>query len=203
MGTSTIKIKLIASILITSIACKSTQVVRVNSQPTASELTAVNMTPYNVQRSPEPTPISIRNILGTDTARNLGAQSLYMYTLNTPNLVRPYVLGPWNGLCLNEPSLNHIVASVNQAVRNTQNDEFLRLQTLSAHAQRDIAMLQSDFRSVSNGYVAQINERDIAIRDAQITINGLQRNNFWSSVGFGVGGVLLGLGVSGIILLNR
>jgi len=197
------KTKLISGLLVLLTACRSTSNVRVHSQPTASELTAVNMSVYNVQRSPEPTTLSVRSILGTDTARNMGAQSIYIYSPNTPNPVRPYVLGPWNGLCINQPSVDHIAASINQVIRNIQNDEFLRLQTLSAHAQRDIALLQSDFRSVSNGYVAQINERDISLRESQRTIDTLRRNNVWTSVGVGVGGVLLGIGISGIFLLTR
>lgn len=203
MGTTTIKTKLICALLATSIACTNTSNIRVNSQPTSSELTAVNMAPYNVERSPQPTQLSIRSIVGNDTARNIGAQSIYIYSPSTTNPVRPYVLGPWNGLCFNEPSLNHITTSINQAILTTQNDEFLRLQTLSAHAQRDIAMLQSDFRLIREGYQSQINSRDIAIRDAQRTIDTLRRNNIWTSVGVGIGGVLLGLGVSGVVLLTR
>ena len=161
------------------------------------------MSVYNVQRSSEPTTQSVRNILGSDTARNMGAQSIYMYSPSTPNPVRPYVLGPWNGLCINEPSVDHITASINQVVRSVQNDEFLRLQTLSAHAQRDIAILQSDFRLTSNAYQAQINERDISLREAQRNIDILRRNSLWTGIGVGLGGVLLGLGVSGIVLLTR
>lgn len=197
------KTKMIAGLLVAAMACRNTANVRVQSQPTVSELTAVNMLAYNVQRSPEPTALSISSILGSDTARNMGAQAIYIYSPNTPNPVRPYVLGPWNGLCINQPSVDHIAVSINQVVRSIQNDEFLRLQTLSAHAQRDIALLQSDFRSIRNGYIAQINERDISLRESQRTIDILRRNNVWTGIGVGVGGVLLGLGISGIFLLTR
>lgn len=197
------KIKLVSGLLAVSIACTNTSNVRVNSSPTFSELTAVNMSAYNVQRSPAPTTVSIQNILGSDTARNMGAQSIYMFDPSTRNPVRPYVLGPWNGLCINEPSVNHIAASINQIVRAIQNDEFLRLQTLSATAQRDIGLLQSDFRLMRDGYQAQVNDRDISLREVQRTVDTLRRNNIWTSIGVGVGGVLLGLGVSGLIILTR
>lgn len=196
------KTKLISGLLVALIACKK-PAINIRSQPTVSELTNINMSVYNVQRSPEPTALSVGSILGNETARNMGAQSIYIYNANTPNPVRPYVLGPWNGLCINESSVNHIAASFTQVVRSVQNDEFLRLQTLSGHAQRDIALLQSDFRSVRNGYIAQINERDISLRESQRTIDTLRRNNVWTSVGVGVGGILLGLGISGIFLLTR
>ena len=189
--------------LLTGACTKTAGTGRVNSQPTLSELTAVNMTPYTVVRPPPPSPVTIRSILGTDTAHTMGAESIYVYTPETTNRVRPYVLGPWNGLCFNEPSLNHIAASVNEVVLTTQNDEFLRLQTLGALAQRDLGLLQSDFRMMRASYQAQVNTRDISLQDSQHTIESLRQSNVWASVGYGVGGVLLGLGVSGILLLTR
>lgn len=195
--------KRIASIVMICLAsCSSgNNVRRVNSQPTVAEITAVNMERYNVERLPEPTPLTMQTLLGNNASQNTGAQSIYIYTPNTPNPVRPYVLGPWNGVCFNGDAINNIVVSVNQAVRTIRNDEFLRLQTLSGHAQRDIAMLQADFRLIREGYQAQINERDIALTESQRTIESLRSRNVWTSVGIGVGGVLLGLGVSGLFTL--
>lgn len=198
------KNKLISFVLLVVMGCKTVPSVRTQFSPTTEQLTAVNLSVYRQTRPPEPSPITIREIIGNDTARNSGAQSLYIYNSSTPNPIRPYVLGPWNGLCLNESSLNHITVSLNQVVRNIQNDQFLRLETMSGHAQRDIAMLQSDYRAMRDGYQAQINDRNIALRDAERTVQILRNNNFWSNVGFAFGGVLLGLGVSGaFVLLNQ
>lgn len=198
------KNKIISLLMLFAAGCGTVRPVRTNFPPSTQQLTAVNISPYNISRSPEPSPITIREILGNDTARNAGAQSIFIYTPTIRNPVRPYVLGPWNGLCLNEPSLNHITTSLTQVARNIQNDEFLRLQTMSAHAQRDIAMLQSDFRLMREGYQAQLNERDIALAEAERSVQILRRNNFWSNVGFTAGGLLLGIGISGaFVLLSR
>lgn len=202
MGTPTVKNKLLSGLLAISIACTSASNVKVNSAPTSSELTHIDMDIYNTTRSPAPTPISIRSILGSDTARIMGAESLHIYDQNERNPARPYVRGPWNGLCLNEPSMNHIVASVGQVALNVQNDEFQRRQTLAAYAQRDIAILQSDFRLMTAGFQAQLHDRDISLQSAQSAIDTMRRNNVWTDIGIGLGGIILGLGVSGLLLLT-
>jgi len=197
------KIKLVSCLLLMSIACTKAGGVTVNSQPTISDLTQVNMSPYNYRSSPEPTPLTIRNMLNTDQARSAGAEQIYIYDMSAQNPVRPYVRGPWNGLCINDQAIAHIGTAATAVALHVRNDEQERLRTLSATARRDIERLQVDFSSMVGGYQSQINARDISLRDAQRTIDTLRRNNFWTDVGFGLGGVLLGFGVSGIILLTR
>lgn len=197
------KTKLVSCLLLMSIACTKAGGVAVNSQPTTSQLAQVNMSPYNYQPSPIPTPLTIRNMLNTDQAREAGAEQIYIYDMSAQDPVRPYVRGPWNGLCINDQAVAHIGTAATAVALHIRNDEQERLRTLSATAGRDILRLQSDFRSLVGGYQGQINARDISLRDAQRTIGTLRRNNFWNDVGFGVGGVVLGLGVAGIILLTR
>jgi hypothetical protein len=126
-----------------------------------------------------------------------------MYGMNETNPVRPFVRGPWNGLCINEASVAQISTAANTVALSVQNDEFQRLRTLSAYAQRDIATLRSDFRMLELSLQAQINDRDISLREQEQIISSLRRGNIYQNIGVGLGGLLLGLGVSGLIIITH
>jgi hypothetical protein len=199
------KTKLVSAIMTGMLACNgSTGVRRVNT-PTVAELTAVNMAPYNPTRPavPREQDFSLQAILGADQARSSGASQIYVYSMSERNPVRPFVRGPWNGVCVNEPAINYIAANTRQAIAVAQEEQFVRTQTLGAQAQRDIALMQSDYRLMREAYQAQIRNYEISLTEADGTIVSLRRNNLWQNIGIGIGGVLLGVGVSGLILLTR
>lgn len=196
------KTKLTSIVMAGLLACNGSTGVRRVAAPTVAELTAVNTTPYN---PPRPTTPSIENfslatILGTEQARAAGAFQLYMYAPGVP-AVRPYVRGPVNGTCFNQEAINYVAANTRQAVANTQEEQYRVTQILGAQAQRDISLLQSDYRLMREAYQAQIRNYDISLTEADNTISTLRRNNVWQSIGIGVGGILLGVGVSGLLVL--
>jgi hypothetical protein len=195
------KKKLLAAFLGLTIAC-SGATTRARTTSSAYSLTEINMAPYNVQRSPEPTPITIRSVIG-NAPPSLHTEMIYMYGMNETNPVRPFVRGPWNGLCINEASVAQISTAANTVALSVQNDEFQRLRTLSAYAQRDIATLRSDFRMLELSMQAQINDRDISLREQEQIISSLRRGNIIQNLGVGLGGLLLGLGVSGLIIITQ
>jgi len=199
------KIKLIATIIAGLLACNSSTPVRRINAPTVAELTEINMAAYNPTR---PTPprnedFSLQNILGEDQARTIGASQIYIYSLSEENTRRPFVRGPWNGVCINESAINYIAANTRQAIALTQEEQFVRTQTIAAQAQRDIALMQSDYRLMREAYLAQIRSYEISLTEADNRIVSLRRNNIWQNIGIGIGSTLLGAIISGIILLTR
>jgi len=199
------KSKLVSILMLGLLACNGSTGVRRVDSPTITELTAVNMSPYDPPRPTTPNieEFTLSAILGTEQARAAGAFQLHMYDMSEHNPVRPYVRGPANGTCINQEAINYIAANTRQAVASTQEEQFLRTRTLGAQAQRDIRLLQLDYSLMREAYRAQIRSYEISLTEADSTIVSLRRNNVWQNIGVGVGGVLLGVGVSGLILLTR
>ena len=199
------KIKLVSIVLAVLLACNGSTGVRRITAPTIAELTTVNTMSYNPPRptTPDIENFSLTTILGTEQARTAGAFQLHMYDMAERNPVRPYVRGPANGICINQEAINYIATNTRQAVALTQEEQYVRTQTLGAQAQRDIGLMQSDYRLIREAYQAQIRSYEITLTEADNTISTLRRNNLWQSIGIGLGGVLLVAGVSGLILLTR
>lgn len=208
------KIKFLSLILAGTIACATTiPAVRNFSTEVDESLTQVNLDQYRPTPISPDAPVDIRRIVGNDEARRLGAQGERINEANREHPLGSHddrhhiIYGHWNGLCLNEPSINYIATSVNQAVRTTRADDFARLETLGANAIRDIRTLQIDTQTVRTLYQGRINERDIALRQANSSIQILQRsqrNYMLLSIGLGVGGAIIGAGATAlIILLNQ
>lgn len=171
-------------------------------------LTQVNLNRYRVQRSPDPV-IQVRNILLNAPPNAIGVEMYTQAQINDPRsrIPRVHVVGPWPGACINEDSRIHIDTSVNQAIRDLNNDRYTEMETLGANAIADINRLQSDFSLLRTTYQARVNSRDIALRQADSTIETLRRsptNNVWFIVGLTVGGVVLASGTTvAIMLLSR
>jgi len=208
------KIKFLSLILAGTIACATTIPAVPNFSTEVDEsLTQVNLDQYRPTPISPDAPVDIRRIVGNDEARRLGAQGERINEANREHPLGSHddrhhiIYGHWNGLCLNEPSINYIATSVNQAVRTTRADDFARLETLGANAIRDIRTLQIDTQTVRTLYQGRINERDIALRQANSSIQILQRsqrNYMLLSIGLGVGGAIIGAGATAlIILLNQ
>jgi len=192
-------------------ACATT-VPPVRSFPNEVEeaLTQVNLDQYRPTPSAPDAPVDIRAIAGGEEARRAGAQGERMseatreHPVGSHDQAQHIMYGHWNGLCMNEPALNHIAASVDQVVRTTRADDFARLETLGANAMRDIRTLQTDTQTIRSLYQSRVNERDIALREADNSIKILQRsqrNSLLLSVGLGVSGILVGVGVSALFVL--
>jgi hypothetical protein len=205
------KTKLLSLLLAGSMACATT-VPPVRSFPNEVEeaLTQVNLDQYSPTPSAPDAPVDIRAIAGGEEARRAGAQGERMseatreHPVGSHDQAQHIMYGHWNGLCMNEPALNHIAASVNQVVRTTRADDFARLETLGANAMRDIRTLQTDTQTIRSLYQSRVNERDIALREADNSIKILQRsqrNSLLLSVGLGVSGILVGVGVSALFVL--
>lgn len=206
------KTKLLFIILAGSIACATTANTRVRVMPNEVDeaLTQVNLDQYHPTPSNPDAPVDIRAIAGNDEARRLGAQGERMNRATRDNPIGSHdstqhiFYGHWSGVCLNEPAINHIAASVNQVVRTTRADDFARLETLGANAVRDIRTLQIDNQTLRSVYQARINERDIALRESNNIIETLQRaqrNNFFLNIGLTIGGALVGAGTTALFVL--
>lgn len=206
------KTKLLSVVLAGSMACATTTVPSArNFQNQIEEgITQVNLAQYRPTPSNPDAPVDIRAVVGNDEARRLGAQGERIseatreHPLGTHDTAQHIIYGHWNGLCVNEPAINHIATSVNQIVRTTRADDFARLETLGANAMRDIRLLQTDMQTIRSLYQGRINQRDIALREADNSIQILQRsqrNSMLLSVGLGIGGLLVGVGASALFVI--
>ena len=173
------------------------------------ELTNANLDRYRPQQPPTASQQDITAMINTESAARVGALAVPMYTqeqINTLTRSRipipaNRVVGPWTGVCVNEPAINHIVVSTNEIVRRTQADDFQRLETLGANAVRDIQTLQSDFSLLRSAYQARLRNREIALQQADQQIAIAQRNNILLTVGLTVGGLVVGAGTTALVAL--
>lgn len=206
------KTKIISLLLALSMGCMATiPPVRRFQNEVDEALTQVNLDQYRPTPSNPGAPVDVRSIVGGDEARRIGAQGYRMSQANPPthplgsyDSSQSMFYGAWNGLCLNEPALNHIATSINQTVRATRADDFAVLETMGANAIRDIRTLQNDTQTIRSLYQTRVNERDIALREATNSIEALQRsqrNNMFLSIGLGVGGAIIGAGATALIVL--
>ena len=209
------KTKLLSCLLAGSIACVTTvPPVRTFHNEVDEALTQVNLDQYRPMPSNVSAPVDVRAIVGGEEARRMGAQAYRMsqatppaHPLGSYDSTQSMFYGHWNGLCFNEPAINHIATSTNQLVRTTRADDFAVLETLGANAIRDIRTLQNDTQTIRSLYQARVNQRDIALREASNSIEVLQRsqrNSLLLSIGIGVGGALVGAGATALfVLLNQ
>jgi hypothetical protein len=205
------KTKLLSILLAGSLACNATvQPIRNFHNQVDEALTEVNLNQFHPTPSPPDTPVDVRSIVGGEEARRAGAQGERMseatreHPLGSHDETQHIMYGHWNGLCFNEPALNHITTSVNQVVRVTRADDFSRLETMGANAIREIQLLQNDTQTIRSFYQGRVNERDIALREASNSIEALQRaqrNNLFLTLGLSVGTAIVGAGATALILL--
>lgn len=199
--------KLFAAILLVCSACASSQTPRpqtVADNNQAPQPSVVDMVQYAPVRPANQQAVDIRAIVGNDTARQAGALQVPMFEPNSRDAVRPFVTGPWRGVCLNEAAINHIAVSVNQAVSTVRADDFRTLETLGANAQRDINILQSDINILRLAYEARVSSRDISLESANRTIATLQSssgNSIYTNIGWTAVGVVGGMLLTGAIIL--
>ena len=199
--------KLFAAILLVCSACASSQTPRpqtVADNNQAPQPSVVDMVQYAPVRPANQQAVDIRAIVGNDTARQAGALQVPMFEPNSRDAVRPFVTGPWRGVCLNEAAINHIAVSVNQAVSTVRADDFRTLETLGANAQRDINILQSDINILRLAYEARVSSRDISLESANRTIATLQSssgNSIYTNIGWTAVGVIGGMLLTGAIIL--
>jgi hypothetical protein len=174
-------------------------------------LTQVDLRRYRPQRSTNDPVLQLGSILRNAPPTAVGVEMYTQAQVSDPNIrttiPRVHVVGPWSGVCINAESRVHIDTSMNQAIRTLSNDRYTQLETLGVNAINDISILQSDFNLLRATYQARVNSRDIALREADATIETLRRsptNNVWFVVGLTVGGIALASGTTAaIILLSR
>jgi len=173
-------------------------------------LTQINLNRYRVQRSSDPV-LQLSNIFQNAPTNAIGVEMYTQAQINDPRVRQTipavHVVGPWPGVCINPESRTHINSSINVALRSLNNDRYTEMERLGANAIADINRLQSDFNLLRSTYQARVNQRDIALREANATIETLRRsptNNVWFIVGLTVGSVVVASGTTAaIILLSR
>lgn len=191
------------------ISCCATTRPRTFQDIPIPELTNVNLDRYRPQQPPTTSQQDITAMINTESAARVGALAVPMYTQEQINtltrsrvpLPANRVVGPWTGVCVNEPAINHIVTSTNEVVRRTQADGFQRLETLGANAIRDIQTLQSDIALLRSAYQARLRNREIALQQADQQIAIAQRNNALLTIGLTVGGLVIGAGTTALVAL--
>lgn len=191
------------------ISCCATTRPRTFQDIPIPELTNVNLDRYRPQQPPTTSQQDITAMINTESAARVGALAVPMYTQEQINtltrsrvpLPANRVVGPWTGVCVNEPAINHIVTSTNEVVRRTQADGFQRLETLGANAIRDIQTLQSDISLLRSAYQARLRNREIALQQADQQIATAQRNNMLLTIGLTVGGLVIGAGTTALVAL--
>lgn len=191
------------------ISCCATTRPRTFQDVPIPELTNVNLDRYRPQQPPTTSQQDITAMINTESAARVGALAVPMYTQEQINtltrsrvpLPANRVVGPWTGVCVNEPAINHIVTSTNEVVRRTQADGFQRLETLGANAIRDIQTLQSDIALLRSAYQARLRNREIALQQADQQIATAQRNNVLLTIGLTVGGLVIGAGTTALVAL--
>jgi len=203
--------KLVSALLLALTACNATtsSTQRRFANETEVALTQVDLNRYRPQRPRQDITVDTRSLLRQAPAEAVGIE---MYTRAQINegilrIPRNHVVGPFPGVCVNNVSLAHIDASTRQAIRTVNENNFTQLETIGANAIRDINLLQNDFGLLRAAYQARVNQRDIALREADATIETLRRSptsNVWFVVGLTVGGIALASGTTAaIILLSR
>jgi hypothetical protein len=208
--------KRIASILILlSLGCSSTvSTTPVISTPSPDssflqEDSSVDLTPYQqiLDSSVESgSSVSLREIFNEERARDAGAFAIPMLRNPQTSPADQTVYGPWNGICLNEPAINHLTVSLGEITRTIDANHRLAIATLATTAIRDVSILNSDMRLMRAFYQAQVRSRDIELTSAERTIQALERTGQrspWVYVGLVGAGVLLGVGVSAAIVLSQ
>lgn len=191
------------------ISCCATTRPRTFQDVPVPELTNVNLDRYRPQQPSTASQQDITAMINTESAARVGALAVPMYTqeqINTLTRSRipipaNHVVGPWTGVCVNEPAINHIVTSTNEVVRRTQADGFQRLETLGANAIRDIQTLQGDLSLLRSAYQARLRNREIALQQADQQVVIAQRNNVLLTVGLAVGGLVIGSGTTALVAL--
>ena len=191
------------------ISCCATARPRTFQDIPIPELTNVNLDRYRPQQPPITSQQDITAMINTESAARVGALAVPMYTQEQINtltrsrvpLPANRVVGPWTGVCVNEPAINHIVTSTNEVVRRTQADGFQRLETLGANAIRDIQTLQGDLSLLRSAYQARLRNREIALLQADQQIAIAQRNNVLLTIGLTVGGLVVGAGTTALVVL--
>lgn len=147
----------------------------------------------------------MREIFNEERARDAGAFAVPMLRNPIPS-TNQTVYGPWNGICLNEPAINHLTVSVGEITRTMDANHRLAIATLASTAIRDVSILNSDMRLMRSFYQAQVRSRDIELTNAERTMQALERAGHrspWIYVGLVGAGVLLGVGVSAAIVLSQ
>lgn len=189
--------------------CATTRPTRTFQDVSIPELTNVNLDRYRPQRPSTSSQQDITAMINTESAARVGALAIPMYTQEQINtltrsrvpLPANRVVGPWTGVCVNEPAINHIVTSTNEIVRRTQADDFQRLEALGANAVRDIQTLQGDLSLLRTAYQSRLRNRDIALEQADQQIVAAQRQNVLLTVGLTVGGLVVGAGTTALVAL--
>jgi len=175
----------------------------------SQEDSSVDLTPYQqiLDSSTEAgSSISLREIFNEDRARDAGAFAVPMLRNPQQPPVNQMVYGPWNGICLNEPAINHLTVSLGEITRTLDANHRLAIATLASTAIRDISILNSDMRLLRSFHQAQIRSREIELTNAERTIQSLERSGQrspWVYVGLVGAGVLLGVGVSAAIVFSQ